>query len=63
MAFGIMQEPWRQIPDIPHFAKVWSERSAAIAIMPTQLYPQLVRQGLAMQIIFEDTQHIVVSKP
>jgi 4-amino-4-deoxy-L-arabinose transferase-like glycosyltransferase len=63
MAFGIMQEPHRWIPDIASFAKIWDKQPAALAIMPVQLYPQLTKQGLAMKIIFEDTQHIVVVKP
>lgn len=63
MAFGIMQEPQRWIPDIASFAKIWDKQPAALAIMPVQLYPQLTQQGLAMKIIFEDTQHIVVIKP
>jgi len=63
MAFGIMQEPQRWIPDIASFAKIWDKQPAALAIMPVYLYPQLTQQGVAMKIIFEDTQHIVVSKP
>ena len=63
MAFGIMQEPQRWIPDIASFAKIWDTQPAALAIMPVDLYPQLTQQGLAMKIIFEDTQHIVVIKP
>ena len=34
MAFGIMQEPQRWIPDIASFAKVWNAQSVALAIMP-----------------------------
>lgn len=63
MAFGIMQEPQRWIPDIASFANIWDKQPAALAIMPVELYPQLTQQGLAMKIIFEDTQHIVVIKP
>ena len=63
MAFGIMQEPQRWIPDIASFAKVWQAQPAALAIMQLGIYPQLVKQGLAMKIIYEDSQHIVVSKP
>ena len=62
MAFGIMQEPQRWIPDIASFAKIWDKQPAALAIMPVDLYPQLTQQGLAMKIIFEDTQHIVVTQ-
>ena len=63
MGFGIMQEPQRWIPDIASFAKVWEQQTMALAIMPLRLYPQLQQHGLVMKIIFQDTQHIVVSKP
>ena len=63
MAFGIMREPQRWIPDIPSFAKVWQAQSAALAIVPVSIYPQLQRLNLDMKIIYEDSQLIVVSKP
>ena len=63
MAFGIMQEPQRWIPDIVGFAKVWQAQPAALAIMPVSIYPQLKQLDLDMKIIFEDPQYIVVSKP
>jgi len=63
MAFGIMQEPQRWIPDIASFAMVWQAQPAALAIMPVYMYQQLKQQELAMKIIYEDSQHIVVSKP
>ncbi len=63
MAFGIMQEPQRWIPDIPSFAKVWQAQPAALAIMPVSIYPQLKQLDIAMKIIYEDSQLIVVSKP
>ena len=63
MAFGIMQEPQRWIPDIPSFAKVWQAQPAALAIVPVSIYPQLQRLNFDMKIIYEDSQLIVVSKP
>ncbi|MDH4234229.1 MAG: glycosyltransferase family 39 protein [Gallionella sp.] len=63
MAFGIMQEPHRWVPDIASFAKAWQAQPEALAIMPLEVYPQLKQQDFAMKIIYEDTQHIVVSKP
>ena len=63
MAFGIMQEPRRWIPDIAGFARIWREQKAALAIMPVTVYPQLQSEGLAMKTIFQDTQYVIVSKP
>jgi 4-amino-4-deoxy-L-arabinose transferase-like glycosyltransferase len=63
MAFGIAQEPQRWVPTIEEFPKVWAAQPEALAIMPLYIYPQLKQLDLAMKIIYEDSQHIVVSKP
>ena len=63
MAFGIMQEPQRYIPDYAGFAQVWQQQAAALAMMPVPTYQQLEQMGLAMKIIYEDPQYIVVKKP
>jgi hypothetical protein len=63
MAFGIMQEPQRWIPDYAGFAKVWQAQPAALAIMPADTYTRLKQMDFAMKIIYEDPQYIVVSKP
>ncbi|MBI3901895.1 MAG: glycosyltransferase family 39 protein [Nitrosomonadales bacterium] len=63
MAFGIMQEPQRYIPDIAGFVQAWQLQPAALAIMPLSIYPQLQSAGLTMKTIYEDPQYVVVSKP
>src|SRR5574340_195301 len=63
MGFGIMQEPHLAVPDLASFAKVWQAQPEALAIMLLDVYPLLKQQGMEMKIIYEDTQHIVVSKP
>ena len=71
MDFGIGQEPQRWIPTVGEFVKTWAAQHEALAIMPVYAYAQLQEQaasagsgqGLAMKIIFKDTQHIVVKKP
>jgi 4-amino-4-deoxy-L-arabinose transferase-like glycosyltransferase len=63
MAFGIMQEPQRWIPDIASFAKVWQAQPAALAIVPVTYYPQLKQLNFDMKIIYEDSQRVVVTKP
>ncbi|HEU0188869.1 MAG TPA: glycosyltransferase family 39 protein [Gallionella sp.] len=63
MDFGIKQEPERWIPDIATFAKVWQAQSTALAIMPVDVFPQFKQLNLDMKIIYEDTLHVVVSKP
>lgn len=63
MAYGIQQEPQRYIPTLAEFASVWNRQPRALAIMPSYAYPQVQQLGVPMQIIFQDTQHIVVKKP
>ncbi|MDD2685892.1 MAG: glycosyltransferase family 39 protein [Gallionella sp.] len=63
MAYGIKQEPQRYIPTLAEFTSVWQSQPQALAIMPTYAYPEIQQLGIPMQIIFEDTQHIVVKKP
>jgi 4-amino-4-deoxy-L-arabinose transferase-like glycosyltransferase len=63
MAFGIMQEPQRWIPDYASFAKIWQAQAAALAIMPVDTYTRLKQMDLAMKIIYNDPQYIVVRKP
>jgi 4-amino-4-deoxy-L-arabinose transferase-like glycosyltransferase len=62
MAFGIMQEPQRWIPDYTSFAKVWQAQAAALAIMPVETYKRLQKMDFAMKVIYEDAQYIVVRK-
>jgi 4-amino-4-deoxy-L-arabinose transferase-like glycosyltransferase len=63
MAFGIVQEPQRYIPDYASFAKVWQAQPAALAMMPVVTYTRLKQMDIAMKIIYEDPQYVVVSKP
>ena len=63
MAFGIMQEPQRWIPDLTSFAKVWEAQPEAMAIMQPPMFPQLQQLGLPMKVIHEDIQNVVVIKP
>lgn len=63
MAYGIQQEPQRYIATLAEFASVWNKQPRALAIMPSYAYPQVQQLGIPMQIIFQDTQHVVVKKP
>jgi len=63
MAFGIMQEPQRWIPDYTRFTEAWKAQSHALAIMPMETYVRIRQLDLAMQVLYEDPQYIVVSKP
>lgn len=63
MAFGIKQEPEKFIPTLADFAPIWQAQKQALAIMPLYVYPLLQQLGVEMNIIYKDTQYIVVQKP
>lgn len=63
LAFGIAQEPQRYIPNLAGFVQAWQAQPAAYAIMLRPVYLQFKEQGLAMNVIFEDTQYVVITKP
>jgi 4-amino-4-deoxy-L-arabinose transferase-like glycosyltransferase len=62
LAFGIMQEPNRYLPDVTDFIREWGKENDALAIMPTALYEQLQGAGITMRKIYADAQYTVVSK-
>ena len=63
LAFGISREPGKWIADIASFITRWQQDAQALAVMPPETYVMLEKQGLPMQIIARDPQHIVVRKP
>ena len=62
MGFGLGQEPQRWIPTVEEFAPVWAAQTEAYAIIRVHDYPRMQQLGLSMQIIFQDSQNIVVKK-
>ncbi|HEY3644743.1 MAG TPA: glycosyltransferase family 39 protein [Gammaproteobacteria bacterium] len=63
LEFGIGQEPAKWIPDLEAFAAQWRSGTKAVAVMPPETYDLLQKQGLPMNVIGRDPQHIAVSKP
>jgi hypothetical protein len=63
MDFGILQEPYRAIPDLTGFAEAWNKDKEALAIVETYNYPQVQKLNLPMKEIFHDQQYVVVMKP
>ena len=63
LAFGISREPGKWIADIATFITRWRQDAQALAVMPPETYAMLEKQGLPMQVIARDPQHIVVRKP
>ena len=63
MAYGLQQEPYLWLPDLPAFVKAWNSHSRALAIMESATYAKLESGGLPMQIIGQDIRRMVVKKP
>jgi 4-amino-4-deoxy-L-arabinose transferase-like glycosyltransferase len=63
MDFGILQEPYRAIPDLAGFAEAWKKDKQALAIVETNNYPRVQELKLPMTEIFHDRQYVVVTKP
>ncbi|MEI7680022.1 MAG: glycosyltransferase family 39 protein [Betaproteobacteria bacterium] len=63
MAFGLQQEPQHWIPTIKAFEPVWNAQPYALAVMGPDMYIQLQKSGLPMQLIARDTERVFVRTP
>ena len=63
MAFGLQHEPQLWIPTIREFTPVWNAHSYALAVMGPEMYEQLEKSGLPMQLIARDTERVFVRTP
>ena len=63
MAFGLQQEPQLWIPTIKVFEPVWNAQPYALAVMGPEMYLQLQKSGLPMQLIARDTERVFVRTP
>lgn len=61
--FGIAHAPQQWIPDLSAFIQRWRSDPQALAVMPTDTYDQLAKQGVPMQIIGQDPERVAVRKP
>jgi hypothetical protein len=63
LAFGIQREPDKWVPDLDTFTKRWQQDARALAVMPTDTYQTLLKQGLPMKVIAQDPARVIVEKP
>lgn len=61
MAFGIQQEPEKQIPDMAKFEAAWRAQPFAMAIMTPDTFRDLTGEGLPMREIARDTRRVIVT--
>lgn len=63
MAFGLQHEPKLWIPTIREFTPIWNTHGYALAVMGPEMYEQLEKSGLLMQLIARDTERVFVRTP
>jgi 4-amino-4-deoxy-L-arabinose transferase-like glycosyltransferase len=60
MAFGLQHEPSLWVPDLGTFERLWRSHAYALAVMGLDMYEQLQRERLPMQLIAGDTKRVIV---
>jgi 4-amino-4-deoxy-L-arabinose transferase-like glycosyltransferase len=60
---GIRAEPAKAIADLATFRGEWLRQGDAMAIMHPDIYQDLRKQGLPMQLLHEDPRRVLVRKP
>lgn len=63
MAFGLTQEPWKWIPSMDEFKRLWENQADAFAIMRLGEFDKLREAGLPMTEVARDTRRVIVRKP
>jgi len=63
LAFGISVEPQKWLPSIDAWVERWKADRYALALIPPSTYDQLLKTGLPMQVIAQDSRRVVVAKP
>ena len=60
MAYGLAQEPRLWVPDLATFERLWRNHAYALAVMGPEMFEQLQRTQLPMQLIARDTERVFV---
>lgn len=63
LAFGLQHAPQRYLPDLQAFENAWVKQPYALAIMTPDIYQELQKAHLPMQVIANDGYHIVIKTP
>lgn len=60
--FGLQQEPWRFIEDLPGFASRWNRDADAIALMSPAVYEELRQMNLPMRLIHSERTLVAIAR-
>ena len=62
-SYGLDQQPALAVPSVDEFKSRWVRGGHAFALMSPDLYEELQAQGLAMKLVVNDGNRVVVEKP
>ncbi len=63
LAFGLQQEPQLAVPTLAEFRARWQREPGAFAVFTREGYESMLKQGLPMQVIAQDTRRVIVRRP
>jgi 4-amino-4-deoxy-L-arabinose transferase-like glycosyltransferase len=63
MQFGLRQQPSLGLPDLAAFAAEWPAASAPVALIRPGTYPELVRMGVPLRVIYTSRSYVAAVRP
>jgi 4-amino-4-deoxy-L-arabinose transferase-like glycosyltransferase len=63
LAFGVSVEPQKWLPSVEAWVERWKADRYALALIPPSTYERLLKEGLPMQVVAQDSRRVVVMKP
>jgi 4-amino-4-deoxy-L-arabinose transferase-like glycosyltransferase len=63
LEFGLMQEPWRSVPDLAAFARRWGAATDPVALVRPDAHAELERMGVPMRVIYTSRSYVAVVRP
>ena len=60
MAYGIKQEPALWVPTLAEFVRRWRSHEYALAVMSLEVFDELQKAQLPMQLVARDTERVFV---
>jgi hypothetical protein len=63
LAYGLQQEPRLWVPTLAEFMMRWRADPYALAVMSLEVFAELQKAQLPMQLIARDTERVIVRTP
>jgi 4-amino-4-deoxy-L-arabinose transferase-like glycosyltransferase len=62
LAFGLSEDPRREIPEVALFIRVWQDLAQGAALLPRPLCNSMEENGVPMRRIYEDRRYVAVAR-